>query len=79
MSRIVYLGLSLALGIVAVALAVFKRFCFPHTWANKLTGLLLFLEAPTAFWSMILVAIVAAIATFAVIQEGHFIRTKQVF
>lgn len=61
------------------ALVIFKRFCFPHTWANKLTGLLLFLVAPTAFWSMIPVAIVAAIATFAVIQEGHFIRTKQVF
>ena len=25
------------------ALAVFKRSCFPHTWANKLTGFLLFL------------------------------------
>ena len=61
------------------ALAVFKRFCFPHTWANKLTGFLLFLTVPTMFCSMIPISIVAAIATFAAVQEGHYIRTKQVF
>ena len=61
------------------ALAVFKRFCFPHTWANKLTGFLLFLTVPTMFWSLIPISIVAAIATFAAVQEGHYIRTKQVF
>ena len=61
------------------ALAVFKRFCFPHTSANKLTGFLLFLTVPTMFWSMIPISIVAAIATFASVQEGHYIRTKQVF
>ena len=61
------------------ALVVFKRSCFPHTWANKLTGFLLFLTVPTMFWSMIPISIVAAIATFAAVQEGHYIRTKQVF
>ena len=60
------------------ALVVRKRFCFPHTWANKLTGFLLFLAVPTMFWSVIPIAIVAAVATFAAVQEGHFIRTKQV-
>jgi CDP-diacylglycerol--glycerol-3-phosphate 3-phosphatidyltransferase len=60
------------------ALVVCKRFCFPHTWANKLTGLLLFLAVPTMFRSMIPVALVAALATFAAVQEGHYIRTKQV-
>jgi CDP-diacylglycerol--glycerol-3-phosphate 3-phosphatidyltransferase len=60
------------------ALVVCKRFCFVHTWANKLTGLLLFLMVPTVFWSVIPIAIVAAIATFAAAQEGHFIRTRQV-
>ncbi len=60
------------------ALVVYKRFCFPHTWANKLTGLLLFLTMPIMFWSVIPLAIVAAVATFAAVQEGHFIRTKQV-
>ena len=61
------------------ALAVFKRFCFPHTWANKLTGFLLFLTVPSMFRSMIPIAIVAAMATFSAVQEGHLIRTKQVF
>ena len=61
------------------ALVVFKRFCFPHTVANKLTGFLLFLTVPTVFCSVIPVSIVAAIATFAAVQEGHLIRTEQVF
>lgn len=61
------------------AQVVYKRFCFPHTMANKLTGLLLFLAVPAMYWSVIPVSIVAAIATFAAVQEGHFIRTKQVF
>ena len=61
------------------ALFVYKRFCFPHTWANKMTGLLLFLVVPAVFWSVIPIAIVAVIATFAAVQEGHYIRTKRVF
>ena len=56
------------------ALVVYKRFYFPHTWANKLTGLLLFLAVPAVFWSVIPITIVAAIATFAAVQEGHYIR-----
>ena len=60
------------------ALAVCKRFCFLHTVANKLTGLLLFLTVPALFWSMIPISIVAALATFAAVQEGHYIRAKQV-
>ena len=61
------------------ALVIRRRFCFPHTWANKLTGILLFLSAPAVFWSMIPIVIVAALATFAAAQEGHFIRTKHAF
>ncbi len=60
------------------ALIVYKRLCFPHTSANKWTGLLLFLAVPTMFYSVIPIAIVAVIATYAAVQEGHFIRTKQV-
>ena len=52
-------------------MAVFKRFCFPHTIANKLTGFLLFLVVPTFFWTVIPVAVVSAVATFAAIQEGR--------
>ena len=61
------------------ALIVCKRVCFPHTVANKVTGFLLFLTVPTMFWSMIPISIVAALATFAAVQEGHLIRTEQVF
>ena len=60
------------------ALAVYKRLCFPHTQANKLTGLLLFIAVPLMFWSIVPIAIVAGIATFAAIQEGHFIRTDRI-
>ena len=56
------------------ALIVCKRLCFHHTKANKLTGLLLFLSIPTVFRSIIPVAFVACVASFAAIQEGHFIR-----
>ena len=59
-------------------LVVYKRFCFPHTLANKLTGFLLFLTVLTMFWTMIPVAFVTAIATFAAVQEGHYIRTRKV-
>ena len=55
------------------AWAVFKRFCFPHTIANKLTGFLLFLAVPAIFWTVIPVAVVSAVATFAAIQEGRVI------
>ena len=57
---------------------VCKRFCFPHTKANKLTGLLLFLSVPTVFRFIVPMAIVAGVATFAAVQEGHFIRTGRV-
>ena len=63
------------------ALIVCKRFCFPHTKANKLTGLLLFIAVPMVFWSIVpiaFVAFVAGVATFAAVQEGHFIRTGRV-
>ena len=57
-------------------LVICKRFCFTHTQANRLTGLLLFLFVPTVFLSIVPIAIVAGVATFAAIQEGHFIRKK---
>ena len=60
------------------ALVVFKHFCFPHTMANKLTGLLLFLTLPTVFWSIVPIALVAGVATFAAVQEGHLIRARLV-
>ena len=60
------------------ALVMYRRCRFPHTIANKATGFLLFIAAPMTFWSIIPLAIVAAIATFAAIQEEHYIRTNQI-
>ena len=36
--------------------------------------LLLLIAVPMAFWSIVPIAIVAGVATFAAIQEGHLIR-----
>ena len=59
------------------ALVAHKRLCFPHTLANKLTGFLLFIAVPLSFWTLVPIAIVAGVATFAAVQEGHFIRTRK--
>lgn len=59
------------------SLIIIKKFCFPHTIANKLTGFLLFLTVPTISWCIIPIAIVAITATFAAIQEGYYIGTRR--
>ena len=59
------------------SLIIIKRFYFPHTIANKLTGFLLFIAVPTINWSIIPIAVVAIIATFAAIQEGYYIGTRR--
>ena len=58
------------------ALVIYGRCCFPHTLANKWAGILFFIAVPMTFWSIIPISIDAIVATFAAIQEGHFIRTK---
>ena len=69
----IWAGIIVAIKMVnqVSALVVFKRFCFPHTMANKIRGFMLFLAVPTIFWTLIPVAVVAAVATFAAIQEGR--------
>lgn len=54
-----------------------KRFVVEHTVTNKVTGLLLFLLPLTlAFIDLKYSAtVICCIATFAALQEGHFIRT----
>ncbi len=59
------------------ALATYGRCCFPHTLANKWTGFLLFIAVPMTFWSIIPITIVASVATFAAIQEGHCLRMNK--
>ena len=52
------------------ALVMCGHCCFPHTMANKWAGFLLFIAVPMTFVSIIPISIVAAVATFAAIQEG---------
>ena len=59
------------------ALVMYKKCFFPHTLANKVTGVLLFIGVPLTMFleSTIPMIIIAVVATFAAVQEGHFIRT----
>ncbi len=59
------------------ALVMYKKCVFPHTVANKVTGVLLFVGVPLALFleSIVPMIVIAAVATFAAVQEGHFIRT----
>ena len=60
------------------ALVMYKKFVLPHTVANKVTGVLLFVGVPITLWinSIVPIIIIAVVATFAAVQEGHFIRTR---
>ena len=62
------------------ALVMYKKCFFPHTVANKVAGVLLFVGAPLNFFlgSIIPVIVIAVFTTFAAVQEGHFIRTKRI-
>ena len=61
------------------AIVMYKRFLFLHTIANKAAGLLLFVGVPLTVFleSVVPMVIIAVVATFAAVQEGHFIRTGQ--
>ncbi len=60
------------------ALVIHRKLVFPHTIANKLTGLLLFVSIPIyiCFNLFVPLLIVAVVALFAAIQEGCYIRKK---
>ena len=60
------------------ALIMYGECCFLHSLANKVTGFLLFVSVPMIFLSIIPISIVAAIATYAAIEEGHLIRSKKI-
>ena len=80
--------LSVWIGIIAFikvinivsGFVVQKQFVAVHSVMNKVTGLLLFaLPLTLSFVDLKYSAtVVCAVATFAAIQEGHFIRTKKV-
>ena len=75
----IWVGIIVIIKIVnqIIALTRIKQLCLPHTIANKLTGFLLFIAVPTISWSIIPIAVVAAIASVAAIQEGHLIRLEK--
>lgn len=59
-------------------LIIYKRIIFLHTILNKITGVLAFI-LPLTFPFLELcysTPLVCTVATIAAIQEGHFIRTK---
>ena len=62
------------------AIVMYKKCRFPHTIANKAAGLLLFVGVPLTLFleSVVPMAIIAVVATFAAVQEGHLIRTRAV-
>jgi len=60
------------------ALVLNGHCCFPHTFANRITGFMLFITVPMTFWSIIPISIVAFVATFAAFEEGHLIRLKKI-
>lgn len=76
----VLIGIVALLRIINIVsgLIMQKRFVMLHTIMNKVTGLLLFvLPLTVPFLEIKYTALpVCAVATFAAIQEGHFIRTK---
>ena len=55
-----------------------KQFVAVHSMMNKVTGILLFILPLTISFIDLKysAAVVCIIATFAAVQEGHFIRTK---
>ena len=77
----VWIGIIALIKVINVisGLVVQKRFDSVHSTMNKVTGLLLFMLPLTiTFFDLkYSAAVVCIFATFASIQEGHFIRTNK--
>ena len=76
----IWIGVIAAIKVInqMSALVVRRRLVFPHTLANKLSGLFLFVSVPLFVCLELSLPLygVAGLATFAAIQEGHIIRSK---
>ena len=59
------------------SLVMCRKCVLLHTIANKATGLLLFVGVPLSLLleSIVPMVIIAIVATFAAVQEGHLVRT----
>ena len=77
----VWIGIIALIKIINIisGFIVQKRFVSVHSTMNKVTGLLLFVLPLTIFFINLKYSatIVCIFATFAAIQEGHFIRTNK--
>ena len=77
----VWIGVIALIKIINIVsgLIVQKRFVSVHSAMNKITGLLLFILPLTITFLDLKysTAVVCIFATFAAIQEGHFIRTNK--
>ena len=78
----VWIGIIVLIKIINIVsgFIVQNRFVMLHTIMNKVTGFLLFILPVTlSFVELKYTAIpVCAVATFAAVQEGHFISTKKI-
>ena len=65
---------------VICAYICYKKLVLPHTIANKITGFILFITPFIIVNTnpIIFQIIICSIATFAAVQEGHYIRTKKI-
>ena len=83
MSIILYVTETFSIALIKVTNAIcayicYKKLVLPHTIANKIIGFILFI-APFIIVntnSIIFEIIICSIATFAAVQEGHYIRTR---
>lgn len=78
----IWIGIIAFIKIINVisGFVVQKKFVAIHSIANKITGLLLFVFPLTVSFIELKYSafFVCIFATFAAIQEGHFIRTRRV-
>jgi CDP-diacylglycerol--glycerol-3-phosphate 3-phosphatidyltransferase len=79
-------GIIIWIGMIALIKAInvicsyicYKKLVLPHTIANKITGFILFI-APFMIVNtnpLLFEIIICSVATFAAIQEGDYLRTK---
>lgn len=77
----IWIGITALIKIINIisGFVVQKQFVSVHSVMNKITGLLLFILPLTITFIDLKYtgAVVCFFATFAAIQEGHFIRTNQ--
>ena len=81
-SIFIWIGIIIAIKLINFisSFIIYKKIVMPHTIANKITGAILFVFPLTLSFVNINIASipVCALATFAAVWEGHYIRTKNI-